>query len=82
MIGKVHNGYVRQPKLICLIKVEYEDGTSKNIISDLTWKITGSPIVYDGPRINNDNTQNEVRVVFYGRDFSFYIYFVQCTSKD
>lgn len=45
------NGYVGQPKLMCRIKVEYEDGTTKDIISDLSWKITGGPIVYDGPHM-------------------------------
>ena len=43
------NGYIGQPKLKCLIKIKYEDGSSKNIISDLNWKIIGGPIVYDGP---------------------------------
>ena len=45
------NGWIGQPKLICRIKVEYEDGTSKEIVSDLSWKITGGPVVYDGPHM-------------------------------
>tara|TARA_R110002051_G_scaffold95649_1_gene165594 strand:- start:25781 stop:28531 length:2751 start_codon:yes stop_codon:yes gene_type:complete len=45
------SGYVGQPKLICLIKVTYEDGTEQNVISDLSWKITGGPVVYDGPHM-------------------------------
>lgn len=45
------DGYVGQPKLLCLIKVLYEDGTEENIISDLSWKVTGGPIVYDGPHM-------------------------------
>jgi len=44
-------GYVGQPKLMCRIKVTYEDGTEDNVISDLSWKITGGPIVYDGPHM-------------------------------
>ncbi len=45
------NGYVGQPKLMCRIKVMYDDGTEDNVISDLSWKITGGPIVYDGPHM-------------------------------
>ncbi|GAA4958341.1 family 78 glycoside hydrolase catalytic domain [Algibacter aquimarinus] len=45
------DGYVGQPKLLCLIKVLYEDGTEENIISDLSWKVTGGPIIYDGPHM-------------------------------
>lgn len=45
------NGYIGQPKLMCRIKVEYDDGTTKDIVSDLSWKITGGPIVYDGPHL-------------------------------
>ncbi|AJR04523.1 family 78 glycoside hydrolase catalytic domain [Siansivirga zeaxanthinifaciens] len=45
------NGYVGQPKLMCRIKIEYTDGTSKDVISDLSWKITGGPVVYDGPHM-------------------------------
>ena len=45
------SGYVGQPKLMCRIKVEYEDGTIKDVISDLSWKITGGPIIYDGPHL-------------------------------
>ncbi|UMB54102.1 glycoside hydrolase family 78 protein [Lutibacter sp. A64] len=44
-------GYVGQPKLMCRIKIEYEDGTTKDVISDLSWKITGGPIIYDGPHM-------------------------------
>ena len=45
------NGWIGQPKLICRIKVEYEDGTTKDIVSDLSWKVTGGPVVYDGPHM-------------------------------
>lgn len=45
------DGYVGQPKLLCLIKVKYEDGTEENVISDLSWKVTGGPIIYDGPHM-------------------------------
>ncbi|RED47800.1 family 78 glycoside hydrolase catalytic domain [Seonamhaeicola aphaedonensis] len=45
------NGYVGQPKLLCRIKVEYDDGTVTDIISDLSWKITGGPVIYDGPHM-------------------------------
>ncbi|WP_164975208.1 family 78 glycoside hydrolase catalytic domain [Lutibacter sp. HS1-25] len=45
------NGFTGQPKLKCRIHIKYNDGTSKDIISDLSWKITGGPIVYDGPHM-------------------------------
>ncbi len=45
------DGFIGQPKLKCRINVKYTDGTSKDIISDLSWKITGGPIVYDGPHL-------------------------------
>ncbi|WP_158839192.1 family 78 glycoside hydrolase catalytic domain [Polaribacter sp. L3A8] len=45
------DGYIGQPKLMCRIRVEYEDGTEENVISDLSWKITGGPIIYDGPHM-------------------------------
>jgi alpha-L-rhamnosidase len=45
------DGYVGQPKLLCLIKVLYEDGTEENVVSDLSWKVTGGPIIYDGPHM-------------------------------
>ncbi len=45
------NGYIGQPKLICRFKVTYADGTEDDIVSDLSWKVTGGPLVYDGPRM-------------------------------
>ncbi|MEP7111297.1 MAG: glycoside hydrolase family 78 protein [Ferruginibacter sp.] len=36
------------PKMICKIKIEYTDGTVKNIISDETWKTAPSPIGFSG----------------------------------
>ncbi|WP_282122018.1 family 78 glycoside hydrolase catalytic domain [Algibacter mikhailovii] len=45
------DGYIGQPKLMCRIKLEYEDGTEDNVVSDLSWKITGGPIIYDGPHM-------------------------------
>ncbi|APY11859.1 alpha-rhamnosidase [Seonamhaeicola sp. S2-3] len=45
------DGYIGQPKLMCLIKVTYEDGTEENVVSDLSWKVTGGPIIYDGPHM-------------------------------
>ncbi len=45
------SGWIGQPKLMCRIKVEYEDGTTKDIVSDLSWKVTGGPVVYDGPHM-------------------------------
>ncbi|MCK9412521.1 MAG: glycoside hydrolase family 78 protein [Prolixibacteraceae bacterium] len=44
-------GYIGQPKLMCLFKITYTDGTEENIVSDLTWKITGGPILYDCPHM-------------------------------
>ena len=34
------------PKIIALINITYEDGTSENIVSGTEWKITPSPITY------------------------------------
>ncbi|MEO6454431.1 MAG: family 78 glycoside hydrolase catalytic domain [Ginsengibacter sp.] len=34
------------PKMICKIKIEYNDGTVKNIVSDETWKTAPSPITF------------------------------------
>ncbi len=45
------DGYMGQPKLICRIKVEYTDGSSEDIVTDLSWKVTGGPVVYDGPHM-------------------------------
>ncbi|WP_418262493.1 family 78 glycoside hydrolase catalytic domain [Flavobacterium faecale] len=44
-------GYVGQPKLMCRIKITYEDGAEDNVISDLSWKITAGPIIYDDPHM-------------------------------
>jgi alpha-L-rhamnosidase len=45
------DGYIGQPKLKCRFMIEYADGTTEDIISDLSWKVTGGPIVYDGPHM-------------------------------
>lgn len=34
------------PKMICKLKIDYEDGSSSTIVSDETWKTTPSPITY------------------------------------
>ncbi|MEP7323367.1 MAG: family 78 glycoside hydrolase catalytic domain [Saprospiraceae bacterium] len=34
------------PKMICKIKITYEDGTVKNIVSDETWKTAKSPVLF------------------------------------
>ncbi len=44
-------GYIGQPKLICRFKITYADGSEDNIVSDLSWKVTGGPIIYDGPHM-------------------------------
>ena len=44
-------GYIGQPKLLCCCKITYTDGTEENIVSDVSWKVTGGPIVYDGPHM-------------------------------
>lgn len=49
--GFYKGGYIGQPKLKCRFMIEYEDGTTEDIISDLSWKVTGGPIVYDGPHM-------------------------------
>lgn len=44
-------GYIGQPKLKCLVKIKYTDGSSEDVVSDLSWKVTGGPIQYDDPRM-------------------------------
>jgi len=44
-------GYIGQPKLKCLVKIKYTDGSEKDVVSDLTWNVTGGPIRYDDPRM-------------------------------
>lgn len=44
-------GYIGQPKLKCRFKITYEDGTDENIVSDLSWKVMGGPVVYDCPHM-------------------------------
>lgn len=34
------------PKMICLLALEYEDGSTENIISDASWKTHKGPITY------------------------------------
>ena len=43
------------PKLLLQIKVEYADGTTENIVSDESWKLTA-----DGPIIENNEYDGEV----------------------
>ncbi len=45
------DGYVGQPKLICRIKLAYSDGSSEDVVTDLSWKVTGGPVVYNGPHM-------------------------------
>jgi alpha-L-rhamnosidase len=42
--------WLGQPKMIFRLSVEYNDGTYENVVSDLSWKVTGGPVVYDCPR--------------------------------
>ncbi len=44
-------GYIGQPKLKCLFIITYDDGSEENIVSDLSWKVTGGPILYDCPHM-------------------------------
>ena len=44
-------GYIGQPKLMCRFKITYTDGSEENIVSDLSWKVTGGPILYDCPHM-------------------------------
>ncbi len=56
------DGYIGQPKLLCRFKITYDDGSEDNIVSDLSWKITGGPIVYDGPHMGEIyNANKEVK---------------------
>ncbi|MDY0906345.1 family 78 glycoside hydrolase catalytic domain [Pedobacter sp. CFBP9032] len=34
------------PKMICRLKIEYTDGTSKDLVSDETWKTAPSPVIF------------------------------------
>ncbi len=34
------------PKMICLVKLEYSDGSMENVISDESWKTTAGPITF------------------------------------
>lgn len=45
------DGYIGQPKLKCLFRITYADGSEENIVSDLSWKVTGGPILYDCPHM-------------------------------
>lgn len=44
-------GYIGQPKLKCLLKITYFDGSEEFIVSGLNWKVTGGPVVYDCPHM-------------------------------
>ena len=44
-------GYIGEPKLKCRFVITYTDGSEKNIVSDLSWKVTGGPVVYDDPHM-------------------------------
>lgn len=47
----VKGGYIGQPKLKCRFRITYTDGSEEDIISDLSWKVTGGPVVYDDPHM-------------------------------
>jgi alpha-L-rhamnosidase len=53
------DGWIGQPKLKCRFKIRYADGSVENIVSDLSWKVTGGPVLYDGPHMGElyDATQ-------------------------
>lgn len=36
------------PKMICKIKIDYDDGSGLMVISDQTWKTSPSPVTYSG----------------------------------
>ncbi|MBS1520860.1 MAG: family 78 glycoside hydrolase catalytic domain [Bacteroidetes bacterium] len=42
---KLTGGY-GYPKMICRLEVEYQDGTSENVVSDETWKTAPGPITF------------------------------------
>lgn len=44
-------GFIGQPKLICRLNIQFEDGTFKDVVSDLSWKVTGGPVIFDDPRM-------------------------------
>lgn len=35
------------PKLICCLKISYDDGSSENIVSDESWKTAASPVTFN-----------------------------------
>ena len=46
------------PKMICLVRLEYEDGSSENIISDTSWKTTPGPITFSSIYGGEDHDAN------------------------
>jgi alpha-L-rhamnosidase len=42
--------WLGQPKLMVRLSLEYEDGTTDNVVSDLSWKAAGGPVIYDDVR--------------------------------
>lgn len=34
------------PKMICRIVIQYQDGSSENIVSDKSWKVSAGPVTY------------------------------------
>lgn len=39
--------WIGEPRLKALVKIEYEDGTIENIITDNTFKTSNSPVIFD-----------------------------------
>ena len=39
-----------QPKMILRLSLLFEDGQTQDVVSDLSWKVAGGPIIYDCPR--------------------------------
>jgi alpha-L-rhamnosidase len=42
--------WLGQPKMIVRLSLEYADGTTDNVVSDLSWKAAGGPVIYDDVR--------------------------------
>jgi alpha-L-rhamnosidase len=44
-------GYIGQPKLKCRFQITYTDGSTDDVVSDLQWKVTGGPVLFDCPHM-------------------------------
>jgi len=48
--GLSRSSWIDEPKMIALLKIQYEDGSEDNIVSDESWMTAGGPVIYDDTR--------------------------------